>query len=207
MAVCVAGADAGAGCGVRVFRLEHGEFGRQGEVQHCAVPRVNYPASYYCGLSGSASVYDPSGGTVAEAEENSVFKDFTTLTGVSVNDQYEPDMSKFEAAEQNGASIPWDVLVIPRSPTSTPFKRRDTCRNSTPGSCLRAWAGTRAGDGVRRGRPVLHGEHHLEHEKVAAERSAPDIAHRHLQHKGVPREALFVQLPGVRRHPGGSPPG
>lgn len=76
-------------------------------------PASNYPASYYCGLSGSASVYDPSGGTVAEAEENSVFKDFTTLTGVSVNDQYEPDMSKFEAAEQNGASIPWDVLVIP----------------------------------------------------------------------------------------------
>jgi putative spermidine/putrescine transport system substrate-binding protein len=76
-------------------------------------PKSTYPPSYYCGLSGSAVVYDPSGGTVAVAEENSVFKDFTTLTGVNVTDEYEPDVSKLEAAEQNGGSIPWDVVVIP----------------------------------------------------------------------------------------------
>jgi putative spermidine/putrescine transport system substrate-binding protein len=77
-----------------------------------------FPASIYSpktfnGLSGNLEYYDESGGAVAAAKQDSVFADFTKLTGVTVAANFtDGSDTKFLAAEQNGGSISWDLIEM-----------------------------------------------------------------------------------------------
>jgi putative spermidine/putrescine transport system substrate-binding protein len=55
--------------------------------------------------------YDTDGGTIQAAKAATVFTDFKTLTGVSTVSDFQPDMTKFFAAEQAG-SVPWNFVNI-----------------------------------------------------------------------------------------------
>jgi putative spermidine/putrescine transport system substrate-binding protein len=70
-----------------------------------------YPASLFDGLSGSVVWYDPGGGANTRAMEDSVFKAFIDETGVSVQSDYNADMTKFFASLEAGRS-PWSVVAL-----------------------------------------------------------------------------------------------
>lgn len=69
-----------------------------------------YPESTFKGLSGSLTWYDSSGGLTAEAKNETVWKDFTALTGLPSQAEYTDGTStKFRAAAESG-NVPWNLI-------------------------------------------------------------------------------------------------
>ncbi|MGB3486163.1 MAG: extracellular solute-binding protein [Mycobacterium sp.] len=69
-----------------------------------------FPDSTFQGLSGSLTWYDSSGGLTAEAKNETVWKDFTALTGLPSQAEYTDGTStKFRAAAESG-NVPWNLV-------------------------------------------------------------------------------------------------
>ncbi|BDA87177.1 ABC transporter substrate-binding protein (plasmid) [Aureimonas sp. SA4125] len=64
-------------------------------------------------VSGELIWYDASGGATTRAREETVTKDFIAETGISVRGDYNSDMTKFFAAMDGGATIPWSMIEFP----------------------------------------------------------------------------------------------
>jgi putative spermidine/putrescine transport system substrate-binding protein len=69
-----------------------------------------YPDSTFKNLSGSLTWYDSSGGLTTDAKNETVWKDFTALTGLPAQAEYTDGTStKFRAAAEAG-NIPWNLI-------------------------------------------------------------------------------------------------
>ncbi|MGI8305939.1 extracellular solute-binding protein [Saccharopolyspora hattusasensis] len=69
-----------------------------------------FPRSTFSELSGTLAWYDSSGGLTTEAKNNTVWQNFTSLTGVPVQAEYNNGQTtKLRAAEQNG-NVPWSLV-------------------------------------------------------------------------------------------------
>ncbi|MEP7174449.1 MAG: extracellular solute-binding protein [Aestuariivirga sp.] len=64
-------------------------------------------------LSGELVWHDASGGATTRAREETVIKDFVDETGLTVKPDFNSDMTKFFAAMESGASIPWSLIEFP----------------------------------------------------------------------------------------------
>ena len=71
------------------------------------------PADVKAKVSGELVWHDASGGATTRAREETVIKDFAAETGVSVKGDFNSDMTKFFAAMDSGASIPWSFIEFP----------------------------------------------------------------------------------------------
>ena len=56
---------------------------------------------------------DASGGTVAQAKDDTVWKNFTDVAGVDLKQELQADTAKFVALAEAGGDIPWDRAGIP----------------------------------------------------------------------------------------------
>lgn len=69
-----------------------------------------FPESTFKGLSGSLTWYDSSGGLTTDAKNETVWKDFTALTGLQARAEYTDGTStKFRAAAEAG-NVPWNLI-------------------------------------------------------------------------------------------------
>jgi putative spermidine/putrescine transport system substrate-binding protein len=69
-----------------------------------------FPESTFKDLSGSLTWYDSSGGLTTDAKNETVWKDFTTLTGLPAQAEFTDGTStKFRAAAESG-SVPWNLV-------------------------------------------------------------------------------------------------
>lgn len=69
-----------------------------------------YPESVFGDLEGTLTWYDGSGGFVSKAKSETVFRDFSELTGVSVQAEFvEGGAGKFAAAAEQGV-VPWNLV-------------------------------------------------------------------------------------------------
>lgn len=69
-----------------------------------------FPDSTFSGLTGALTWYDSSGGLTAEAKNETVWKDFTALTGLPSQAEYTDGTStKFRAAAESG-NVPWNLI-------------------------------------------------------------------------------------------------
>ncbi len=64
-------------------------------------------------VSGEVVFYDTSGGANSRARNATIEKDFTEETGVTVRNDYNSDTTKFFAAMENEAPIPWSMVEFP----------------------------------------------------------------------------------------------
>ena len=64
-------------------------------------------------LSGELVWHDGSGGATTRARDETTNKDFTAETGVTLKADFNADVTKFFAAMDSGASIPWSVIEFP----------------------------------------------------------------------------------------------
>jgi putative spermidine/putrescine transport system substrate-binding protein len=64
-------------------------------------------------LSGDLVMHDVSGGALSRARDDTTNKNFTAETGVAVSQDFNADMTKFFAAMESGAEIPWSVIEFP----------------------------------------------------------------------------------------------
>ena len=71
------------------------------------------PADVKTKLSGELVWHDASGGATTRAREETVIKDFSAETGLTVKGDFNSDMTKFFAAIDSGASIPWSFIEFP----------------------------------------------------------------------------------------------
>ena len=71
------------------------------------------PQSVRDQLTGDVVLHDVSGGALSRARDETTNKNFTAETGVAVSQDYNGDMTKFFAAEDSGADIPWSVIEFP----------------------------------------------------------------------------------------------
>jgi putative spermidine/putrescine transport system substrate-binding protein len=75
-------------------------------------PSSQFPQSTYKGLNGRVVWYDTSGGHGTDAKENTIYKNFTDLTGVRVVSDFNSDPTKFLAAMQAGQPQ-WNAIEFP----------------------------------------------------------------------------------------------
>jgi len=69
-----------------------------------------FPDSTFKNLTGALTWYDSSGGLTAEAKNETVWKDFTSLTGLPAQAEYTDGTStKFRAAAESG-NVPWNLI-------------------------------------------------------------------------------------------------
>ncbi|WP_422749219.1 extracellular solute-binding protein [Mycobacterium sp. WMMD1722] len=69
-----------------------------------------FPDSTFKNLSGSLTWYDSSGGLTTEAKNETVWKDFTALTGLPAQAEFTDGTStKFRAAAEAG-NVPWNLI-------------------------------------------------------------------------------------------------
>ncbi|BBY28501.1 extracellular solute-binding protein [Mycolicibacterium sediminis] len=69
-----------------------------------------FPESTFQGLSGSLTWYDSSGGLTTDAKNETVWKDFTALTGLPAQAEFTDGTStKFRAAAEAG-NVPWNLI-------------------------------------------------------------------------------------------------
>ncbi|WVT77911.1 extracellular solute-binding protein (plasmid) [Sinorhizobium chiapasense] len=71
------------------------------------------PAEVKEKVSGELVWHDASGGATTRAREETVIKDFVAETGLQVKGDFNSDMTKFFAAMDSGASIPWSMIEFP----------------------------------------------------------------------------------------------
>ncbi|MCV7226968.1 extracellular solute-binding protein [Mycolicibacterium komossense] len=69
-----------------------------------------FPDSTFKGLNGSLTWYDSSGGLTTDAKNETVWKDFTALTGLPAQAEFTDGTStKFRAAAEAG-NVPWNLI-------------------------------------------------------------------------------------------------
>jgi putative spermidine/putrescine transport system substrate-binding protein len=69
-----------------------------------------FPESTFKGLDGSLTWYDSSGGLTTDAKNETVWKDFTALTGLAAQAEFTDGTStKFRAAAEAG-NVPWNLV-------------------------------------------------------------------------------------------------
>lgn len=68
------------------------------------------PADVRSKVSGDVVFYDASGGAMSRARDETTNKNFTAETGVQIKADFNSDMTKFFAAQDSGAPIPWSVI-------------------------------------------------------------------------------------------------
>lgn len=73
-------------------------------------PSSEFPGEVYGNLQGPLVWYDGSGGATTQARDDTYFKDFTTLTGVTLQPDFGGTATKFFSAAEAGADIPWSVI-------------------------------------------------------------------------------------------------
>ena len=78
----------------------------------CSTPAPSGDGGTDTELSGDVLFYDTSGGSVYEAEAETIFADFTADTGVTVTDDYNEAATKFFASAEAG-SVPWSLVLFP----------------------------------------------------------------------------------------------
>jgi len=84
-----------------------------GAAQSDRFPASVFPPDVYGDLSGTLTWYDASGGAVTRGRENSIFKNFEELTGVSSRSEVTAGSSaKFFAAMEAGQGQ-WDLIEFP----------------------------------------------------------------------------------------------
>lgn len=71
------------------------------------------PAEVKAKVSGELVWHDGSGGATTRAREETVIKAFKEETGIGVKGDFNSDMTKFFAAMDSGASIPWSMIEFP----------------------------------------------------------------------------------------------
>ncbi|MGC5844331.1 extracellular solute-binding protein [Mesorhizobium abyssinicae] len=71
------------------------------------------PDTVKSGLGSQLVWYDTGGGTTSRVRTETLNADFKGETGVDVVADYNPDMTKFFAAMENGANIPWSIIDVP----------------------------------------------------------------------------------------------
>lgn len=76
-------------------------------------PESDFPPGTFDGLSGSLAWYDGSGGATTKARQDTIFKNYTTLTGVTTQPDFTGDTAKFFAAMENGGQVPWSLVEFP----------------------------------------------------------------------------------------------
>ncbi|MCK0198131.1 extracellular solute-binding protein [Ancylobacter sp. 6x-1] len=59
---------------------------------------------------GEVVWYDGSGGATTRARDEAIFKGFSAETGVTLRTDFSPDLTKFFAAMDSGAPIPWSFV-------------------------------------------------------------------------------------------------
>jgi len=69
-----------------------------------------FPAAVFDGLEGEVVWYVGTGGTSVSSREETVFKNFTDLTGVATQADVSPGMAKFYAAAEKGGDLPWSLV-------------------------------------------------------------------------------------------------
>jgi putative spermidine/putrescine transport system substrate-binding protein len=65
------------------------------------------------GASGEIVWHDGSGGLTTRAREATIMKSYGEETGATVRSDYNSDMTKFFAAMDSGATIPWSMVEFP----------------------------------------------------------------------------------------------
>lgn len=71
------------------------------------------PADIKSKLAGELVWHDASGGATTRAREETVIKDFSAETSLKVKGDFNSDMTKFFAAMDSGANIPWSFIEFP----------------------------------------------------------------------------------------------
>ena len=71
------------------------------------------PSEVKVKVSGELVWHDGSGGATTRAREETVIKAFKEETGIAVKGDFNSDMTKFFAAMDSGASIPWSMIEFP----------------------------------------------------------------------------------------------
>ncbi|WP_431324940.1 extracellular solute-binding protein [Rhizobium sp. YTU87027] len=71
------------------------------------------PADVKAKVSGELVWHDASGGATTRTREATVIKDYAAETGVQVKGDFNSDMTKFFAAMDSGATIPWSMIEFP----------------------------------------------------------------------------------------------
>jgi len=74
-------------------------------------PTSQFPKSAFGGLSGSAVLYDTSGGSVTQGRNATINKRFTQATGVKFSSDFNNGTAKFFAAAQAG-QVSWSVVEL-----------------------------------------------------------------------------------------------
>jgi putative spermidine/putrescine transport system substrate-binding protein len=64
-------------------------------------------------VNGELVLHDVSGGALSRARDETTNKDFTAETDVTVVQDFNADMTKFFAAMESGAEVPWSVIEFP----------------------------------------------------------------------------------------------
>ena len=64
-------------------------------------------------VKGELVWHDASGGATTRARDDTTNKDFTAETGITLKSDFNSDTTKFFAAEDSGAQIPWSLIEFP----------------------------------------------------------------------------------------------
>lgn len=73
-------------------------------------PESEFPAATFDGLTGPLVWMDISGGKNSTARDATIWKNFTDLTGVTMQADFTGDSAKFMATAEHGAPVPWSLL-------------------------------------------------------------------------------------------------
>ena len=76
-------------------------------------PEDQFPQEIFGDLSGSLTWYDGSGGATTEARNQTIWQNFTELTGVTTQNDFTGDTAKFFATMESGAPVPWNLIEFP----------------------------------------------------------------------------------------------
>jgi putative spermidine/putrescine transport system substrate-binding protein len=83
------------------------------EVDRSKYPASEYPPEIYDNLDGPIVWYDHTGGSVAEALDDTYIADFVELTGVETSREFTDGTdAKFLAAAEQGGTLPWSMVHL-----------------------------------------------------------------------------------------------
>ncbi|MES0132583.1 extracellular solute-binding protein [Mesorhizobium sp. M0029] len=73
-------------------------------------PESEFPSATFDGLSGSLVWMDASGGKNTAARDTTIWRNFTDLTGVTMQADFIEDSTKFLVMAEHGSPVPWSLL-------------------------------------------------------------------------------------------------
>jgi putative spermidine/putrescine transport system substrate-binding protein len=103
-------AAVGVGCG---SDSAGGDGGGEKAAASTEFPASTFKPEVFGGLSGNIRIYDSDGGTLAKALDETVYGDFTEVSGVKVSHEYSDGTAvKFFAAKEQGVDVPWSMVTF-----------------------------------------------------------------------------------------------